>query len=142
MTKPLLRSIFAMACLIGSTAACCNDLSGTWTLSIENPAHRVVTTLRIKFTGERARSCMGGEWKVVKVVSKTTQDKDFFPISDPLSYHVEEGQLTIGRNEICDAYLLLQAPLSGKSVQGEYFSLGLGGENPLGHFRLELDQAK
>lgn len=140
MTKPLLRSIFIVACIFASTAACSNELSGKWTLSIENPEHHVVTTLKVEFTNEHAASCMGGEWKIVKVVSTTTQDKNFFPASDPLSYRIEDGQLTIGRNEVCDAYLWLQAALGEASVRGDYFSLGLGGSSLLGYF--EMSQVK
>jgi len=79
---------------------------------------------------------MSGEWKVVRVFSAKTMDKQFFPASDPLSYHIENNQLTIGRNQVCDDYLWLQGPLEGPSVSGEYVSLGLGGTASLGHFHL------
>lgn len=134
--KILLRSLFMAASLFASSAVCCQDLSGKWTLYVENPGHQVVMTLTVKFTSDAAASCMSGEWKVVKVVSTTTEDKNFFPASEPLSYRVENGQLTIGRNGICDAYLWLQGALGEASVQGDYFSLGLGGSYPLGHFKM------
>lgn len=79
---------------------------------------------------------MSGEWKSVKVLAAKTKDKGFYPVSDTLSYHIDKGQLTIGRNEVCDAYLWLQGPIGATSVQGDYFSLGLGGSSPLGHFKL------
>ncbi|MBD8900590.1 hypothetical protein [Rhodanobacter sp. DHG33] len=138
--KSLLRSIFVLASLFASTTASSNDISGQWTLSVENPEHHVVATLKVEFTNEKAASCIGGVWKVLKVVSATTRDKDFFPVSDPLSYRVEGKQLTIGRNEVCDAYLWLQGPLGEASVRGDYFRLGLGGTAPLGYFN--LSQAK
>ena len=138
--KLLLRSIFILASLFASTAACSNDFSGQWTLSVENPEHHVIAALKVEFTNEKAASCMGGEWKVLKVVSATARDKSFFPVSDPLSYQIENKQLTIGRNEVCDAYLWLQGALGGTSVRGDYFSLGLGGRAPLGYFN--LSQAK
>src|SRR5579859_1391202 len=125
--KSLLRSICMAAILLTSKAACSNDISGQWTLSVESPAHHAVATLKVEFTNEKAASCLGGEWRVLKVVSATTQDKNFFPASDPLSYQIEGKQLTIGRNEVCDAYLLLKGALGGASVRGDYFSLGLGG---------------
>jgi hypothetical protein len=131
-----LRAIFIAASLFLSNAVCSSDLPGQWTLSIENPEHGVVATLKVKFTDKPARSCMAGEWKVLKVVSATTQDKNFFPTSEPLSYQIENKQLTIGRNELCDAYLWLQGPLGGPSVKGDYISLGLGGGSPLGYFDL------
>lgn len=138
--KSFLRSIFILASLFASAAACSNDFSGQWTLSVENPEHHVIATLRVEFTNEKAASCMGGEWRVLKVVSATTRDKDFFPVSDPLSYQIENKQLTIGRNEVCDAYLWLQGALGGASVRGDYFSLGPRGSTPRGYFN--LSQAK
>ena len=121
---------------IASGAAYGDDMSGQWMLSIENPEHHVVATLKVEFTGKKAQSCTGGEWKVLKVVSVKTQDKDFFPVSDPLSYQIEGKQLTMGRNEVCDGYLWLQGVLGEAPVKGEYFSLGLGGSAPLGYFKL------
>lgn len=136
MTKSLLRAIFIAASFFVSNAACSSELSGRWTLSVENPEHLVVATLKVEFTDKKAASCMGGEWKVLKVVSATTRDKNFFPTADPLSYKIENKQLTMGRNELCDAYVWLQGPLGGASISGDYFSLGLGGSAPLGYFNL------
>jgi hypothetical protein len=79
---------------------------------------------------------MGGEWKVVKVGSATTADERFFPTSEPLSYDLDGNTLTMGRNEICDAYLSLRGDLGGLSVKGDYVSLGLGGSTRLGYFEL------
>lgn len=136
MKKSRFRAIFIAASLFLSNAVCSSELSGRWTLSVENPEHLVVATLKVEFTDKQAISCMSGEWKVLKVVSATTRDKNFFPTSDPLSYQIENKQLTIGRNELCDAYLWLQGPLGGPSVRGDYFSLGLGRSVPLGYFNL------
>ena len=112
------------------------EISGKWVLYIENPEHHVVTTANIVFTGRAAASCMSGKWQVVEVVSTNTKNKEFFPTAEPLSYRVENGQLTIGRNEVCDAYLWLQGKLGGTTVQGNYFSLGLGGSSPRGYFKM------
>jgi len=135
MTKPPLKAILVAASLLPNSV-CSSELSGPWILSVENPEHLVVATLKVKFTDEQAQSCISGDWKVLEIVSSTTQDKNFFPISDPLSYQIENKQLTIGRNGVCDAYLWLQGPFGGSSVRGDYFSLGLGGGAPLGHFNL------
>ncbi|GLQ97411.1 hypothetical protein GCM10007863_18310 [Dyella mobilis] len=128
--------MFILASLLASNAACSTDISGQWTLSVENTEHHVVATLRVEFTNENAASCMGGEWKVLRVISATAKEKDFFPTADPLSYQVDDRKLTIGRNEVCDAYLWLQGALGGASVRGDYFSLGPGGTTPLGYFNL------
>jgi hypothetical protein len=136
----ILRSIFITASLVASTAVCSTDLPGQWTLSIENPEHHVVAILKVEFTDKKAPSCMGGEWRVLKVVSATSRDKDFFPTKEPLSYQIQNKQLTMGRNEMCDAYLHLQGPMDGTSVKGDYYSLGLGGSSPLGYFKLTQEK--
>ncbi|GAA0920011.1 hypothetical protein GCM10009552_40510 [Rothia nasimurium] len=136
MTKLPLAASIVVASLLFCSAVFASDLPGRWNLSVENPDHKVVTTLKVEFTDRKATSCMGGEWKALKIISLTTQDKHFFPVSDPLSYRIENGKLTIGRNEICDAYLWLKGPLIGASVEGAYFSLGLEGSTPLGYFNL------
>ena len=116
--------------------ALCSDLPGVWILQVQNPKHQVVATLKLQFTDKVANSCMSGEWKAVKVLATKTKVKGFYPASDPLSYRIDKGRLTIGRNEVCDAYLWLQGSVGATSVQGDYFSLGLGGSSPLGHFEL------
>ena len=136
MTRSLLRSVLIATGLLLSSAVCGSELPGRWTVTVENPDHLVVATLKVKFTDKQARSCMAGEWRVLKVISATTRDKDFFPTSEALAYRIEDKQLTMGRNEICDAYLWLRGPLGGPSVQGDYISFGLGGGTPLGYFNM------
>ena len=126
--------IFALA-LGFSVVAWSRDLDGKWDLKIENKNHRVVAALVIEFTGHRAQSCIAGNWLHVNVASATTEDAHFFPVSEPLSYSVENNQLTIGRNEVCDAYLMLHGPLDDEIIRGEYYSLGWD-RTPLGSFTL------
>jgi len=119
-----------------SSAACGSTLLGKWALSVENPEHRAIATLKVEFTDETARSCLGGDWKVVKVESASTLDENFFPASDPLAYRIENEQLTIGRNEMCDAYLLLEGALNGPTVIGTYRTFGHFGSTQRGYFSL------
>jgi hypothetical protein len=135
--KTLVRQLLMVSGVFGLLAsAWSSDLSGRWDLRIKDKDRRVVTTLVIAFTEERAKSCMGGEWKRVTVVSTSTTNPKFYPASEQLSYALDGNQLTIGRNEICDGYLWLKGPLGGEIVSGEYFSLGLGGGSSLGFFTL------
>lgn len=62
--KSLLRSIFILTSVLASNAASSTDMSGQWTLSVENPEHRVVATLKVEFTNEKAASCMGASGKL------------------------------------------------------------------------------
>jgi hypothetical protein len=136
MPKSILRSTLVVASIFVSSAACSSELAGQWNLSVENLEHRAAATLKVEFTDEPAHSCLGGEWKIVKVDSAMTNDENFFPVSDPLAYQIEDNQLTIGRNELCDAYLLLKGPIEGFSIRGSYSSFGPGGNVPLGYFNL------
>lgn len=136
MTRSSLLSVLIAASAFVSSAACGSTLLGRWALAVENSEHRAIATLKVEFTDETAKSCLGGDWKVVKVVSASTLDENFFPTSYPLAYRIENQQLTIGRNEECDAYLLLEGALNGPSVTGKYRTLGQLGSSQLGYFSL------
>ena len=114
-----------------------HDLSGSWTLRIENLEHRPAAALTVQFSEERAISCIGGDWHRLLVTAKALSDQGFFPASDPLSYQVSGDELTIGRNEMCDAYLHLHGQLSGNAARGEYIAFGLDRAERLGYFILE-----
>jgi hypothetical protein len=138
---PLKCGLLALAFTFGFPAsAWCYDLGGKWTLIVEDKKHHVVTTLDIKFTNQSGQSCMSGNWMRVAVEAATTKDANFFPASDPLSFSVENDKLTIGRNQICDAYLMLTGTLNDKTIRGEYYALGLGGTEPLGFFTLSREK--
>ena len=123
--------------LIGSANAQDPErLMGGWMLQIENPQHKVVTTLKIHFVKDEAQSCLGGNWKKVVVDSHETTDPQFFPVNEPLSYELKYNRLSIGRNEICDAYLQLSGELKNSSVAGEYIAFGWGSKK-LGYFSLK-----
>lgn len=134
--RSFIRTVAFTAMLCASVAAVGGELPGKWILDVQDPGHSVVATLEVEFTDVPASACMSGRWKVVKVLSTNTRDAGFFPVTDPLSYQVESGKLTIGSNGVCDGYLWLQGPLGKASMKGDYFSLGLGGSSPLGYFTM------
>jgi len=39
----------------------------------------------------------------------------------------------VGRNEVCDGYVMLKGDLTSTSFSGDYFTLGLGGTSQLGY---------
>lgn len=127
------------ASLVFSGCARPSDLPGKWSLKVENSAKTAVANLEIEFTSDPAESCLGGDWKQVRTHSTSSRKVELFPVSEQLAYEIRDGQLTIGRTAICDAYLLLNGKLAeGKTVpmRGDYYSLGLGGSSPLGSFEL------
>ena len=106
-------------------------------LNVEDKNHKVITILTVEFTDIRAPSCIGGgEWKRVTVLSSNTVDSKFYPASDPLSYIINDDHITIGRNEICDAYLMLDGSPKNQPIHGEYYDVGWGSRTPLGYFTL------
>jgi hypothetical protein len=136
MNAYICRLLLLIFTLSFSALAWPHNLNGEWVLKIENKNHQAITTLNIKFTKQKAAVCIGGKWSKIKVLSTTTKDKNFFPISDMLSYSIEENQLTIGRNGICDDYLLLKGALKKKVIRGDYSAMGIEGVSPLGFFSL------
>ncbi len=132
------RFVFAALCLVAfSSPAWSYDLAGQWILKVEDKDHKVMTTLTIEFTKEDARGCMSGYWRQVKVIS-VTGDSKFYPASDALSYEInfDREELAIGRNETCDAYVMLSGSLRNEPISGDYYSMGLRGSNPKGYFTL------
>lgn len=136
MKLPIIRLLFLIYALSFSVASSAHNFDGVWILKIQNQTHQEMTTLNIQFTKQKAQSCIGGNWLQARVLSYTTKDKSFFPISEPLSYSIEKNQLTIGITEICDGYLMLSGLIKNKMMSGKYYSLGTQGTSPLGFFTL------
>ena len=116
-----------------------SPLAGTWALHIEGLNH-ATTDISVQFSDVPADSCISGDWKRLVVESPHKPDDSVFPASQPLSYTFDGHDLTIGRNEMCDAYLHLIGSLKNSAVEGEYVSMGLGGAQHLGVFTLHRRQ--
>ena len=104
-----------------------------WTFTIQNRDHQTIGALTVRFTDEKADSCIAGDWKRVVVIAFESSGEPAFPGREPLSYAVDGDWLTIGRNEVCDAYRMLGGELTAAGLTGEYYSLGLSGERHLGY---------
>lgn len=131
----IFASLFLLL-IASANAQAPDNLLGSWTLQIENTQHKVITTLKIHFTEYKAKSCLGGNWKQVVVDSYNTSDPEFFPANEPLSYELKGSKLSIGRNEICDAYLQLSGEVKESTMVGEYIAFGWGSKE-LGYFSLK-----
>jgi hypothetical protein len=127
--------MFGLAAKV-SLAQTPGELTGSWTIQVENLQHEVITTAKIHFTDSEVSSCLGGHWKQVVVESSQSSDAEFFPIGDKLSYKLDKATLTIGRNEICDSYKHLSGGLNNGVSNGEYFEFGWG-RKQLGYFKLK-----
>ena len=127
MRAAIYRSII-LGLVIGISAkAWSRDLTGQWDLKIQNEEHHVVTVLVIEFSTRRVPTCEEGIWSRVDVVSVTTKDSTFFPVSDPaLSYKFEDNRLALGHTDICDGGTLLVGVLNDETVRGDYYRVGRG----------------
>lgn len=112
-----------------------DTLRGAWILEVENLEHKTISTATIRFTDEKATSCLGGDWKRVAVESHSSSDATFFPVVNALSYELRHHLLTIGRNEVCDAYLHLSGELDDSITRGNYVAFGWGHQHK-GYFSL------
>ena len=136
MKAPYIFSSLLFLFISSANAQVPDKLIGSWTLQVENLQHKVVTTLIIHFIEDEAQSCLGGNWKEIVVDSYKTSDLKFFPVNEPLSYELEGNKISIGRNEICDAYLQLRGELKESKMVGEYVAFGWGSRK-LGYFSLK-----
>jgi hypothetical protein len=106
---------------------------GTWELTIQDLQHKPVASLTVRFTDKAARSCRGGSWKRLVVEHFSSTGEPRFPGNDPLSYQLVGRTLTIGRNEVCDAYFGLSGTLTAGRMEGSFYSFGEAGTTPLGY---------
>jgi hypothetical protein len=88
----------------------------------------------VRFTDEKAISCIAGDWKRLEVLRRQFNDRDGFLATRPLSYIFERGKLTLGVTEVCDGYVFLNGVATDAGFTGDYGTLGLGGFQKLGSF--------
>lgn len=110
----------------------------TWKLEIKDANNYLITTALFKFTNKVARSCIGGDWKAINVISASSSDDQFFPVSQPISYKTNQGTLVIGRNERCDSYLHLTGVFKDNIVSGKYTAFGIKHNKLLGSFVISI----
>ena len=129
--------LFALLLLSGLTATVQADPAGTlWRLQITDLERKVKVEGTIRLVEEHAKSCMTGRWKRAIVEAKSTQNESLFPLDQPLAYKVENGNLIVGRMELCDRYLLLSGKWAPPAIEGNYDWVSITGIKALGHFTL------
>lgn len=110
-----------------------------WAVLVFGPDHKLVGSMVIRVTNAPADSCIAGTWNRVDVLRYQSDDPRFLA-KRPLSYALDGDALTLGANEICDAYLHLHGTLANEAATGDYESKGLRGPNYLGSFAAVLVQ--
>jgi electron transfer flavoprotein alpha subunit len=134
---PSARRVLFFAVMCWSMApARAEGLDGLWRLRVNGLDHQAKVAATIRFSAESAKSCMVGDWKRVIVVAKAAEDEAFFPLAQPLAYKLDGAELTLGRAQVCDAYLFLGGQLNGTLVRGGFDAVGWGTRR-LGDFSLE-----
>src|ERR1700732_3162307 len=104
-----------------------------WAVSVFSADHQLVGSMVVRLTGEKASSCIDGNWKQVEILNRQFKDHDFLA-TKPLSYSIEGNKLTLGVTEVCDGYVFLRGILTDKGATGDYGTLGLEGFTRLGSF--------
>ena len=111
---------------------------GRWDLRVEDDRQRVIVEGTVRLTAYKGDGCMSGDWRKVEVEWSRRPNAGSFPIDEPLTWRLDQGQLIIGRNGVCDGYLHLVGPWkNGEPMAGDYISLGMGGATTLGRFTLK-----
>jgi hypothetical protein len=95
---------------------------------------QLVGSLVVRFTDEKAISCITGDWKRLEVLRRQFNDANSFLATKPLSYTLERGELTLGVTEVCDGYVFLRGVPTDAGLTGDYGTLGLDGFHKLGSF--------
>lgn len=114
------------------------EVGSKWLLQVQDLKHKTKAEATIRFTSEPAtESCMRGEWRRIIIEEKTAQDEKFFPLSGPLAYIVDSDSLTLGRTNVCDAYLFLSGKPDSSHIQGQFNFGGIMGSQKLGDFSLK-----
>ena len=140
----IITIITIVALLYVKVFALDSRLSGSWELVVYDPNKTPIAELEIEFTASDAESCsVGGEWRLVKVISSSPQKNQFYPDAEmirlyqELSYQVSDDTLTIGLNNICDYSKHLTGRLISGQAVGTYVSFGWGRVQQLGSFSIQ-----
>jgi hypothetical protein len=108
-------------------------LNVPWTFEIHGLQRNIIGHLTVRFTDTKAPSCIIGDWKRIEVVNYRPLGEPAFPGNDPLSYTFDGRALVIGRNEICDGYVMLSGNLADNKFSGDYVTFGLRGAAQRGY---------
>ena len=104
-----------------------------WSIILLDREGNIVRSLVIRITEEPATSCMGGEWKRLKVLADSPAP-DLAYKGQP-AYEITQRELNIDLSiDVCDGYYPLHGQLTPLGIQGTHGTLGLAGGNTLGKF--------
>lgn len=112
-------------------------VGSTWIVLLFATDHRLVGSITVRVTREKAVSCMDGDWKRLEILRRQFKGSGPLP-TRPLSYSLRGNKLTFGATDVCDAYILLSGTVTKKSLSGDYGTLGLGGFHKFGYFRATM----
>ena len=118
-------------------------VGSTWAVSVFARNHQLVGSMVVRLTGEKARSCIGGDWKQLEILKRQFNDSARDAESSagrsllatkPLSYSIGGNRLLLGVTEVCDAYVFLRGVLKDEWAAGDYGWLHPYGFTILGSF--------
>ena len=109
-------------------------VGSTWAVLLFSEDHQLVGSFVVRFTAEKAVSCIAGDWKRLEVLKRHLKDTNSFLATRPLAYNLEQGKFTLGVTEVCDGYVFLRGVVNEEGLTGDYGALGLGGFDKVGSF--------
>lgn len=138
MPNPTLNKLVTGLFVVGFvTLGQAQEVDSRWLLQVNDLKHKTKVEAMIRFTSEPAtESCMVGEWRRIIIEEKMVQDEKFFPLLGPLAYIFKGDSLTLGRTNVCDAYLFLSGKPDSSRIQGQFNFGGIMGGQKLGDFSL------
>ena len=109
-------------------------VGSTWAVTLFGQDSKLVGSLVIRFTDQKASSCMRGDWRRLEVLRRTFDNESTALAKKPLSYLLERGKITLGVTEDCDGYVFLRGVPTNVGLVGDYGAVSPGGFHKFGSF--------
>ncbi|MTW10144.1 hypothetical protein GM658_05970 [Pseudoduganella eburnea] len=114
------------------------EVGSLWQLHVQDLKRVTKVEATIRFANDAdAESCMAGKWSKIVVEATAVKDEKFFPLAEPLAYKVNQGEVTLGRTQVCDGYLFLSGKSDASDIQGAFNAVSIMGIQRLGYFSLK-----
>jgi len=103
------------------------EVGSVWRLTIVDAAERAPREITFEVQSMAAHSCLGGDWKKLKVLKS-----NYKGVSEP-AWSLEGNSVRVLiASDICDAYDNVSGILSKGSFSGSHSVFGIGGSTTLG----------
>jgi len=105
----------------------------TWTLILVDQHETIIRSMTVRFTEKEAKTCIGGEWKVLEVLAERPPRRSAF-LGRPAYWTKGSAMMIDLTANICDAYTPLRGRLTSNGVTGEHGTEHMFGGEVIGTF--------